>query len=287
MSLPTSPFLHTRLDAASGVLQLTLNRPEARNALNPEMVAALVAMFQHLQQRSDVRVVVLRGAGGHFCAGADLKGVFGDASKPAPSEGPDPVAEVNLSFGRLLRQAEALPQVLITICEGGVLGGGFGLACVSDIAFAHVDTKFGMPETSRGLPPAQIAPFVVARIGMTQARRLVLTSAQFNGIEALRLGLVHDTFASEAELGDKLSTSVNQVLRCGPQANARTKDILRHVGKLDADEVLTFAAKAFADCVRGPEAPEGIGAFLQKRPPSWGVTLTPADFKLTAQEPSA
>src|SRR3546814_17543202 len=92
----------------------------------------------------------------------------------------------------MLRKVAGAPQVVIAICEGAVLGGGFGLACVSDIAFAPVDARFGMPETTRGLPPAQIAPFVVERIGLTQARRLCLTGAPFRGAEALWIGIVSD-----------------------------------------------------------------------------------------------
>ena len=134
-----------------------------------------------------------------------------------------------------------------------------------------------MPETSRGLPPAQIAPFVAARIGLTQTRRLCLTSAQFDGREALRLGLVHETFADEAELAERLSRTLNQVLRCAPAANARTKQILLSVGHIDPDAVLDQAAAHFAACARGAEAPEGIGAFLQKREPSWAAPLTAAD----------
>ncbi|PQA48591.1 enoyl-CoA hydratase/isomerase family protein [Amnimonas aquatica] len=282
----------TRFDADTGVLTVAFNRPEARNALNPDMVSALLALFAGLRDRPEVRVVLMRSRGGHFCAGADLKGVFADAaSQPAPGEA-DPIATMNRGFGELLRAAEAIPQVLVTVCEGGVLGGGFGLACVSDIAFAHEATKFGMPETSRGLPPAQIAPFVVQRIGLTQARRLVLTSAQFDGREALRLGLVHEVFADEATLADGLARVLTEVLRCAPSANARTKAIVLSVGLVDPDAVLDQAADHFAACARGPEAPEGIGAFMQKRAAAWARVITPADIPrllslLTEQEPKA
>lgn len=277
MNFPHTEQLRLDFDSARGLLALTLNRPDARNALNPDMLAELVAVFRHLHARTDVRVVLMRGAGGHFCAGADLKGVFSDVARPVPAGETDPIVGVNRAFGEMLRAAESIPQVLVTVCEGGVLGGGFGLACVSDIAFAHVDSKFGMPETSRGLPPAQIAPFVVARIGLTQTRRLCLTSAQFDGREALRLGLVHETFTDEAELAERLSRTLNQVLRCAPAANARTKQILLSVGHIDPDAVLDQAAAHFAACARGTEAPEGIGAFLQKREPTWSSPLTAAD----------
>jgi isohexenylglutaconyl-CoA hydratase len=140
---------------------------------------------------------------------------------------------------------------------------------VSDIAFAHADAKFGLPETTRGLPPAQIAPFVVERVGLTQARRLALTGAQFRGAEALALGLVHEVFAGEDDLQARLAETLDKVLHCAPQANAVTKAILLKAGKVDLDQVLDDAAASFAACARGKEAPEGIAAFVQKRPPSW------------------
>lgn len=267
MSLPETKTL--LLDSQGGVLRVTFNRSESRNAMSPEMLADIEAVFAAIAGDESVRAVVLRGAGGHFCAGADLKSMMaGGLKPPAPGE-PDPIAAVNRAFGTMLRRVQNAPQVVIAVCEGAVLGGGFGLACVSDIAFAHTDAKFGMPETTRGLPPAQIAPFVVERIGLTQARRLALTGAQFRGAEALRLGLVHEGFASEDELQAKLADALKQVLGCAPRANAVTKAILLNVGKLDMDAVLDDAATQFAACVRGPEAPEGITAFMQKRSPKW------------------
>lgn len=267
MNLPQTQTL--LLSFERGVLRVTLNRPESRNAMSAEMLADLGAVFEAVRDRREVRAIVLRGAGGHFCAGADLKSMMaGGLKAPAPGE-PDPIAGVNRAFGSLLRQVSATPQVVIAICEGAVLGGGFGLACVSDIAFAHADARFGMPETTRGLPPAQIAPFVVERIGLTQARRLCLTGAQFRGAEALRLGLVHECYGSEDELASRLDETLQQVLNCAPQANALTKEIILKVARTDMDTVLDDAAQKFAACARGPEAPEGITAFMQKRAPKW------------------
>jgi isohexenylglutaconyl-CoA hydratase len=267
MNLPETTTLLLRRDG--GVLHVTLNRPDARNALNAPMIAELNAVLDAIAADRGIRAVVLRGAGGHFCAGADLKEVMaGGLKAPAAGEA-DPVERWSRSFGAMLRKAGQLPAVLIAVCEGAVLGGGFGFACVSDIAFAQADAKFGLPETTRGLPPAQIAPFVVERIGLTQARRLCLTGAQFRGREALALGLVHECFDDEAQLQTRLDETLRQVLSCAPQANAVTKDIILKVARMDMDAVLDDAAHKFADCVRGPEAPEGIAAFMQKRVPRW------------------
>jgi len=155
------------------------------------------------------------------------------------------------------------------VCEGATLAGGFGFACVSDIAFAQIDAKFGVPETTRGLPPAQIAPFIAERIGLTQTRRLCLTGAMFQGIDALKLGIVHYVFADDAELDTRLNEVVKQILNCAPQANAVTKEIVVNSLRRDLDGVLDDAAQKFAACVRSAEAVEGIEAFMQKRAPKW------------------
>ncbi len=251
------------------MLYATLNRPEARNAMTRDMVAAIGALFDAVHDNREVRAIVLRGAGGHFCAGGDLKEMMaGGTERPGP-DGLDPVAVHSRAFGEVMHKAGRAPQVVIAICEGAVLGGGFGLACVSDIAFAKADAKFGLPETTRGLPPAQIAPFVVERIGLTAARRLCLTGAQFDGAEALRLGLVHEGFVDEDELQAKLGRVLEQVLNCAPGANAMTKDIILNVGRKTMVEVLDDAAQKFAVAVHGAEAPEGVAAFLEKRRPRW------------------
>ena len=310
MNLPEVKNLLLKFER--GVLEVTLNRPESRNAMSLDMVADLNAVFDAIAGDRAFRIVILRGAGGHFCAGADLKQMMGardtasrsvgagvgagaptqlvhagDQSPPAPTslrsgtvsepgglKSPvlgevDPVVGFSRSFGSLLRKVTHLPAVVIAICEGAVLGGGFGFACVSDIAFAHADAKFGLPETTRGLPPAQIAPFVVERIGLTQARKLCLTGAQFRGAEAQRLGIVHETFSSEEELQAKLAETLKQILNCAPNANAVTKEIILNVAHQDMDFVLDDAAQKFAACVRGSEAPEGIAAFMQKRAAKW------------------
>ncbi len=271
MNLPECRNLLLAFD--QGVLSITLNRPENRNAMSLGMVADLNAVLDAVQGAREVRVVLLRGAGGHFCAGADLKEMMAGGLKPPAAGEVDPVIGFSRSFGSLLRKVMNLPAVVIAICEGSVLGGGFGLACVSDIAFAQADARFGLPETTRGLPPAQIAPFVVERIGLTQARRLCLTGAQFKGAEAQRLGIVHESFTDEADLQRKLDETTRQVLNCAPQANAVTKAIVLNVAQQDMDFVLDDAAAKFAACVRGSEAPEGITAFMQKRAPKWAMTV--------------
>ncbi|NWE20308.1 enoyl-CoA hydratase/isomerase family protein [Pseudomonas sp. P7548] len=246
------------LEPHNGVLHITLNRPECRNAMSLEMVNELRSVLAQLD--GETRAVVISGAGGHFCAGADVKDLVTAGNQ---------LEALNRAFGTLLQEAEAVPQVVIVVLQGAVLGGGFGLACVSDIALADHQAQFGLPETSLGLLPAQIAPFVVKRIGLTQARRLALTAARFDGVEAERLGVVHFTEHDPQALAERLDEVLGQVLKCAPGANARTKALLLASVEEPLEAVLDRGAQWFAESVRSEEGIEGTQAFVQKRKPRW------------------
>ncbi|MFI8394793.1 enoyl-CoA hydratase [Pseudomonas sp. Choline-02u-1] len=252
------------LELHGGVLHITLNRPDSRNAMSLQMVAELRAVLTAIRDDRTVRALVLSGAGGHFCAGGDIKDMAN-----ARAQGADAYHELNRAFGALLEQAQHTAQVLICVLQGAVLGGGFGLACVSDVALADHKAQFGLPETSLGLIPAQIAPFVVQRIGLTETRRLALTAARFDGTEAQRLGLVHFVEQDAQALAERLDEVLQQVLRCAPEANAMTKKLLLASAGQPSNELLDEAAQWFSAAVTGKEGIEGTMAFMQKRKPRW------------------
>ncbi len=266
MPLPDTTTL--LLQAEGPFLHVTLNRPDCRNAMSLQMVRELMAVLDAVQGDARVRVLVLRGAEGHFCAGGDIKDMAGARAAAQQSAG-DPYYELNREFGRLLVQAENVPQVLVAVTEGAVLGGGFGLCCISDVALSHADAQFGLPETTLGLPPAQIAPFVVKRIGLTAARRLALTGARFDGVAACALGIVHEVAADSDALNELLASTLRQIRKCAPGANAVTKQLMLNVGRVDLDELLDGAAHSFSAAVQGAEGVEGTMAFIGKRKPSW------------------
>jgi len=250
-------------------LYVTLNRPQVKNALNPVLVGELRTVFSNLRDRRDIKAVILRGAGGTFCAGADLKNMeqtMGD--KPRAGE-KDPIAVGNREYGIFLESVNTAPQVVIAAIEGYAIAGGFGLACCSDIAISTEDAGFSMSETAIGIVPAQIAPFVAARIGVPNTRHLALTAARFKGPEALRLGIVHYLVKDTAALDAKLEEVLKQVDRCAPLANALTKAVVMKVGTEPLSSVLDFASDQFAIARRSPEAAEGLRAFAEKRPPKW------------------
>ncbi|MGB7481887.1 MAG: enoyl-CoA hydratase/isomerase family protein, partial [Burkholderiaceae bacterium] len=152
-----------------GVLYVTLDQPATRNALSARMVDDLRGVARRCRYEDGLRAVVLRGAGGNFCAGGDLAD-FRTLRQTRPATGEaDPIALANRAFGRLLQEWQGLPQTVLAVVEGAAMGGGVGLAAVCDLVLAEAGARFAMPETSLGLPPAQILPFVALRIGATQA----------------------------------------------------------------------------------------------------------------------
>ena len=198
-AMPTGKTLLLRRDRSR--LHLTLNRPETKNALSADMVQELLAVVDFLEQAHDIGAVVLRGAGGTFCAGGDIKGFMAQFDVPPPAPGEkDPIALQNRRFGAFLARFDRLPQVIVTVIEGAAFGGGLGLAAVGDVAICMADARFAMSETGLGIVPAQIAPFVAARVGAPQARRLALTGERFDGREAWRIGLVHHLCADRPAL---------------------------------------------------------------------------------------
>ena len=208
----------------------------------------------------------MRGTGGTFCAGGDLK-EFQQLFQNNNST--QQVADENRLLGKFLTALNELPQTVVMLVEGAAIGGGLGLICVSDIAIATADTRFALSETSLGIPPAQIAAFVVQRVGLTHARRLMLTGARFNGDDAARLGLVHSTVPDAEELDKAADRLLTQIERCSPNANAATKAILQSTQNAAIPTTLDMASKLFAECIHSDDGREGVAAFHEKRKTNW------------------
>ncbi|ENU57240.1 enoyl-CoA hydratase/isomerase family protein [Acinetobacter guillouiae] len=269
-SLTTQQFDRSiELEQEGSILTLWLNRPESRNAMSLNMVKAIQQVFKTIQDDISIRAVILRGKDGHFCAGGDIKDMAqlrGEATSVGSNQ---PYVDFNRQFGHMLEQVDQAPQTVVAVLEGAVLGGGFGLACVSDIAISLADAKFGLPETGLGVIPAQIAPFVVKRIGLTQARRLALLGARFEGHTALKVGVVHEVVENEKALEVLLIETIQQIKRTAPQASRVTKALLHRTLNEALTPLLDDAAQQFANAVGGEEGIEGTMAFIQKRHPNW------------------
>jgi isohexenylglutaconyl-CoA hydratase len=256
-----------------GVLRLTLNRPEVRNAMSLQMVQELRAALKAAEEDGGTRVLVLRGAGGHFCAGADLKDMASARARLA--DNPNALAETNAAFGELCVAFAETGLAVVTVLEGSVMGGGFGLACVSDVALAGEDVVFRLPETGLGVVPAQIGPFLVERLGYAEAKRLAVTGARIEAPEALVLRLVHEVHPAVA-LDGAVQRVLKDILACAPGAVAATKALIAKARFQPPAALVTEAAQVFSRAALGPEGTEGTMAFLQKRRASWVPAGAPA-----------
>lgn len=257
------------LEQQGSVLTIWLNRPEAKNALSAEMVEEMEAVLDAVREDRSLRTLILRGKGGMFCAGGDIKGFKSGLQSGAPDE--EEIARGNRSFGNLMVKLNEQPQATIMLVEGAAIGGGLGLACVGDVTIVTRDARFRLSETSLGIPPAQIAPFVTERVGLTQARRLMMTGARFKGSEAVDYGIGHILAEDANDMEAKCEGVLEQIRLCAPSANAATKQIVFETTRRTRSDALDFASRGFAKCMLSDEGKEGVSAFVEKRKPSWAA----------------
>ncbi|MFK7974669.1 MAG: enoyl-CoA hydratase/isomerase family protein [Halioglobus sp.] len=265
MNLPETNDLI--LEHTGSVLTVWFNRPEKKNSLSAEMVDDLHAVLDAARGEPTLRTIIVRGKGNVFCAGGDIKGFKSDLQGGEPNE--EDVAAGNRLFGDLMIKLNEQPQAVIMLVEGAAIGGGLGLACIGDVTVVTRDAKFRLSETSLGIPPAQIAPFVTERVGLTQARRLMLTGARFKGEEAVRYGIGHILAEDTADMEVKCQEVLEQIALCAPGANAITKSIVFEATRSPRAQALDFASRGFAKCMLSNEGREGVAAFVEKRKPNW------------------
>ncbi len=248
----------------------TLNVPATRNALSDELVRMLHDACERAAGDRALRAIVLRGASGHFCAGGSL-GHFADAiGQPhAGAAGADPLIAASRAFGTLLQALAALPQYLIAAVQGTAMGGGIGLVCAADHVIAAPDAVFATPEVTLGIVPAQIAPFVLRRLGEARARDWLLTGQRWDVAQALQAGLIHAV--ADGDFDTALQAPLRAILAAAPQAVAATKRLLDEGSGMALHAVLDQAALAFAHSLRGPEAGPGLQAFAARRAAPWAL----------------
>ena len=249
-----------------GVLHITLNRPEVRNAMSLTMVRELRTVLAQAEMRADTRVIVLRGAGGHFSVGADLSDMA--AARMKLVDNPNALVETNAAFGELCVAFAQTGIATVAVVEGSCMGGGFGLACVADVTLAGESASFRLPETGLGVVPAQIGPFLVERLGYAEAKRLAVTGGRLSAADALALRLVHGVHAGPA-LDAAVDQVLSDILQCAPGAVAATKALIAKARFQSPASLVQEAAQVFSAAALGPEGLEGTTAFLQKRKAKW------------------
>lgn len=243
---------------------ITLNRPARRNAMSFQMVEELIAAFDALKIREDIRAIVMSGAGEHFCVGGDVNDLQAVQSM-SEIEQHEAVTGVDV----LLRRIIEAPQVVVAKIHGSALGGGFGLVCACDIAIGAADATFGLPEARLGIAPAMITPYVVRRVGLSRAGVMMLTGARFDGISAHEYGVIHEVCPKEI-LNECTDAILNEIRQCSPAALRACKQLLQTTSQ-SLDESLPFRAHTLNTLRAGEEGQEGMLAFIQKRPPKWAM----------------
>ncbi|MFQ5978807.1 MAG: enoyl-CoA hydratase/isomerase family protein [Candidatus Heimdallarchaeota archaeon] len=240
-----------------------LNRPEVHNAFNEELISELTACFTDANKANDIRAVILGGHGRSFCAGADLSWMRKSA---------------DFTYEENLEDAEALANLFATIDQsrkpvigrinGAAIGGGSGLVAACDIAVAVERAKFGFSEINLGIIPAVISPYVLAKIGVANARELFLTGERFPAARAREIGLVQYVVAEE-ELDKRISELLSALHSSGPQAIAACKELIKTVAPAPKNQVQSYTVQLIAKLRTSEEGKEGIMSFLEKRKPEW------------------
>lgn len=253
-----------QLEQRDQVAYVWLNRPELHNAFNTTVIEELHACFNSLNQRDDVRVVVLAGRGKSFSAGADLNWMK-QVGQASPAEN-----EVDaLKLAQMLNALATLKQPTLARVHGIAFGGGMGLASACDICIASTDVRFATSEVRLGLAPSTISPYVIRAIGTRQASRYFLTAERISAREAKQIGLAHEVADAE-DLDQKVQEIIDALLLGGPQAQAASKQLIQIVSHQSmGDDLLQQTAQHIAQVRQGVEAKEGLNAFLNKQQPAW------------------
>ncbi|MCM2276637.1 MAG: enoyl-CoA hydratase-related protein [Oligoflexia bacterium] len=251
-----------------GVLTIALSRPDVRNAFNAAVISELTRMFEGEALRPEVKAIVLKGEGPAFCAGGDLNWMKASIEVSY---------EENLEDTRRLARMFALlnecPKPVVGAIHGAAIGGGVGLVSVCDIAIATAETQFSLSEVRLGIIPACIGPFVIAKIGPSQARGLFVSAERFGAARAKEIGLVHEVVADAAALESAVERVIGNMLQCGPNAMSAAKKLVLDLSwperRAQCADPLEYVAEVLARLRISPEGQEGLKAFLEKRKPSW------------------
>jgi methylglutaconyl-CoA hydratase len=251
-----------------GVATVTLNRPEVSNAYDAGLIGGVLAAMDELGNKPKLRVVVLKGNGKHFQAGADLKWI--NAVRP---QSPEENEAVSRATFEAVQRLNRLPIPTVALVQGGCFGGGTGVISACDVVIAADNAVFSITEVRWGLTAAIIIPQLCDAIGVRQVRRYALTGERFGADEARRIGLVHEVVPL-AELESVGAKMVGQLLANGPEALAETKWLAMESsfgGMGVDDEAYARLVKMHAAKRQTKEASEGLASFAEKRAANWGA----------------
>ncbi len=258
-----SAVLEVDFTHGGSVAWLWFTREKVHNALNRELAEALTATLHALPQQEPARVYVLAGRGASFCAGADLGDMKASANASLAENRADAAR-----LGRLFAAVADCPRPVVVRAHGNVFGGGVGLVAASDLAIGTTTATFAISEVRLGIIPGLISPYLLRRLGDGRARPLMLSGERFDGRRAAELGLLHQAVEPDA-LDDAIECRLIELLKAGPDAQSRVKQVLRLNADLTFSEVRDRLPDELAEVRSGEEAKEGFRAFFEKRKPTW------------------
>lgn len=248
-----------------GLAIVTLNRPDVHNAFNAELIAELTDVFTMISEQPSIRMMILRGDGPSFSAGADLNWM-----KRAALHSRDDNETDAMRLAEMLRRLYEMPQMTLALVQGAAMGGGAGLVAACDVAIAKAGAQFRFSEVRLGLTPATISPFVIQAIGPRWAKALFVTADGFDAAYAQKIGLVHYVAETDEQMGELQEHIARLVFSAAPGAVADAKQLVNDVTGMEIDNsIMHTTAKRIAARRVSEEGKEGIAAFLEKRTPSW------------------
>lgn len=245
------------------VAHVTFNRPDVHNAFDDTMIKELSTVFEEIEKRSDVRVVIVTGKGKSFCAGADLNWM-----RRVKDYSYEDNLKESLELAEMLYKVYASSKPTIARVNGAAIGGGTGLVAVCDIAIAADRAKFSFSEVKLGLIPACISPYVLKKCGEGRCREFFLTGERLTAERAHAAGLVNAIVPLE-EIDTYIENITSLLISSGPEAITKCKELLRNVAEMSLEDAKKFTAEVIAQLRISDEGQEGMNAFLEKRRPNW------------------
>ena len=256
---------HTiKFEIRDSVCTVWLDRPEVHNAFNEVMISEIIDAYEKINTLEEIRVVILRGDGKSFCAGADLNWMR-DVAKYSYEENYNESLNVSKCFYRIY----TCNKPTIAVVHGAAIGGANGFITACDFAYAEDEAVFSLSEVKIGIIPACVSPYVVKRVGEYAAKELMITGRRINGKEAEAVHLVNGAIKKD-ELEDYVNSIIKIIISGGPNAISKCKDLIFNVSnKLTLEIAGEYTAKMIADIRSSDEGQEGMAAFLEKRKPRW------------------
>jgi methylglutaconyl-CoA hydratase len=246
------------------VVTLWLSRPKVHNALNEVMILEINRFFSGIEESTEIRAVIIRGREKSFCSGADLRWMK-NAFILSPEENLKESEELSAMFRTIFESS----KIVIAVVHGNVFGGGNGLVAVSDLAYSLHDARFSLSETRIGMAAVSITPYLLQKIAASDLKELIFSAKTFGGEEAVKYGLVNQSFSTQEAMDLHVNNLIDQVMANGTQALATSKQLINQLTMRQMADILEQAPGILAHIRVSPEAFEGFSAFLEKRKPNW------------------